>query len=51
MRMRPPPSDEGMESGSNKIGGFDAQKMVPLALMGLFALLAIGLIIAVIVGA
>jgi pSer/pThr/pTyr-binding forkhead associated (FHA) protein len=48
-RMRPRPGDS-MESGG-RMGGFDAQKMVPLVLMGVFALLAIGLIIAVLAGA
>jgi pSer/pThr/pTyr-binding forkhead associated (FHA) protein len=48
-RMRPRP-DEGMDSGA-PAGGFDAQKMVPLILMGVFALLALGLIIAVLAGA
>jgi pSer/pThr/pTyr-binding forkhead associated (FHA) protein len=49
--MRPYVRDEPAESGANKIGGFDKQKMVPLVLMGVFALFAIGLIIAVLVGA
>jgi pSer/pThr/pTyr-binding forkhead associated (FHA) protein len=39
--------DDGGDGG----GGFDKQKMVPLVLMGVFALLAIGLIIAVLAGA
>lgn len=44
-------SYEPPESEVAKVGGIDKQKMVPLALMGLFALLALGLIIAVLVGA
>lgn len=39
--------DDPSEDG----GGFDKQKMVPLVLMGVFALFAIGLIIAVLAGA
>lgn len=48
MPMPRPRREEPEESGGR---GFDAQKVVPLALMGLFALLAVGLIIALIVGA
>jgi len=49
-RMRPRP-DEGAEGGGGRGGGLDVQKMVPLVLMGVFALVAIGLIIAVLAGA
>lgn len=40
--------DDGSGGGG---GGFDKQKMVPLVVMGVFALFAIGLIIAVLAGA
>ncbi len=49
--VRPYVPDEPMDNGANKAGGFDKQKMVPLVLMGVFALLALGLIIAVFAGA
>jgi pSer/pThr/pTyr-binding forkhead associated (FHA) protein len=49
-RMRPRP-DEGAEGGGGPGKGLDVQKMVPLALMGVFALMALGLIIAVLLGA
>jgi hypothetical protein len=39
--------DDSGEGGE----GFDKQKMVPLVLMGVFALFALGLIIAVLAGA
>ncbi len=48
MMMEPP---EPMESSPSRLGGLDTQKMVPLVLMGLFALFAFGLIIALLVGA
>jgi len=41
--------EEAMDAGDK--GGLDKQKMVPLVLMGVFALLALGLIIAVFAGA
>jgi pSer/pThr/pTyr-binding forkhead associated (FHA) protein len=49
--VRPYVPDEPADSGAAAAGGFDKQKMVPLVLMGLFALFAIGLIIAVLAGA
>jgi pSer/pThr/pTyr-binding forkhead associated (FHA) protein len=51
----PPPEpavpDEVAEDDAAKAGLMDKQKMVPLAIMGLFALFALGLIIAVLAGA
>ncbi|HYI00122.1 FHA domain-containing protein [Hyalangium sp.] len=49
--MRPSLPEMPVESGAGSFGGFDKQKMVPLVLMGVFALFAIGLIIAVLAGA
>jgi hypothetical protein len=49
--MRPYVPEEPVQSGGGRLGGFDKQKMVPLVLMGVFALFAIGLIIAVLAGA
>jgi pSer/pThr/pTyr-binding forkhead associated (FHA) protein len=49
--IRPYVREDPPERGGGASGGFDTQKMVPLALMGLFALLALGVIIALIVGA
>jgi pSer/pThr/pTyr-binding forkhead associated (FHA) protein len=52
MPMREPPMpDEPVESGSSKIGPLDKKNLLPLALLGLFALFAIGLIIALFAGA
>jgi pSer/pThr/pTyr-binding forkhead associated (FHA) protein len=49
--MEPPMPDEPAESEASQLGGLDRQKLLPLALMGVFALFALGLIIALIAGA